>query len=124
MFKFHEGTRIDKVPGADFPQLNSYKEFDATETVDDAAASLYTPEAINEDKEREEAMINETLTRSEWEEQLSDKAEMERSEEINESEKEAEIAAEDDDLEKDKSGYELFGRFAQYKKPAGGIAKK
>lgn len=105
MFGFHEGDKIDKVPGAN-----------------DIGASLYTPEAINEDKEREEAMINETLNRSEWEERMRDEAEMKQSEAVNESEKI--VVEDDDDPEKNKPGYELFGRFAQYKKPAGGLRKK
>lgn len=105
MFGFHEGSKIDKVPGAN-----------------DIGAALYTPEAINEDKEREEAMIQETLTRSEWEEQMRDQSEMKRSEEINKSEKI--IVEDDDDPEKNKPGYELWGRFAQYKKPVRKSRKK
>ena len=103
MFQFREGSKIEKASN-------------------DIGATLYTPEAINEDKEREEAMIKETLTRSEWEEQLRDEAEMKRSEEVNKSEKI--VVEDDDDPEKNKPGYELWGRFAQYKKPARKSRKK
>jgi len=107
MFKFSEGSKIDKISGV--------------EAGDDVAAALYAPEAIIEDKKREEAMIDETLARSGREEQMEEKAEMDWSEKINESEKRAE---EDDDPEKNKPGYELWGRFAQYKKPVRRARKK
>lgn len=141
MFKLRSGAKIEKASDANPSQLNLYKEFDAADKANDIAADLYTPEANFEDKEREEKMIQETLTRSIWEKKNKEddpddfddevsrkkdwesyrKWEAENGDrvlaEINKTREEIKSIAgdvEDDDLEDDKPGYELYGRFAKF----------
>ncbi|MEI7620275.1 MAG: hypothetical protein WCJ57_01750 [Candidatus Falkowbacteria bacterium] len=141
MFKLRSGSKIEKSSDINSSQLNLYKELDAASKASDVAAELYTPEANLEDKEREERMIQETLTRSIWEEKnkendldgLDDEASRKKDwesykkweaengdrvlAEINKAREEIKSIAgdsNDDDLEDDKPGYELYGRFSKF----------
>lgn len=138
MFKFRTGSKIEKSFDANSSQLNLYKEFDAADQARDIATDLYNSESDREDKEREEEMIQETLTRSIWEEKnkednLDDEASRKKDwesyreweskngervlAEINKAREDIKSIAGDtgeDDLEEDKPGYELYGRFAKF----------
>lgn len=132
MFKFNSGAKMEKIRSVDPAQLSLHKDFDAV----DIGAELYTPESIKEDREREEKMIQETLTRRVWEKEMKEKAnlnlvdgsdyenyldwEAKNGERVVAEFKKAKAeknppVAIGSDLEDFKPGDELYGRFAKYK---------
>lgn len=93
-------------------QLNLHAEFDKTST----ARNQEVLEIDHEDKEREEAMIQETLTRSEWEEKMRDEELEKQAEFIAEQEEEERKKEEAEWREADHPTNDLYRRFQQFKK--------
>lgn len=137
MLRFGENRHINNPSQLDLFRDGSGRD----EKPKDDYAELYTPEAIAEEQEREEEIINETLNRGDWERKKQD-------EEVEEASRHADYqsyleweennwhrfvpsepalpdifsdkgpddkVAIDPDEEADKPGYELYGRFSQYK---------
>jgi|GEM_PF-1634151 len=98
------------------PQLDLFKDAAA----EDHLAELYTPEANQEDREREEKMINETLTRNEWDNTVSSQGYVSSAPagpKLEDKPVARNISPKDESREEDedKPGYELYGRFAKFK---------
>lgn len=134
MLRFGENRHANNPSQLDLFRDGSGRE----EKPKDDYAELYTPEAIAEEQEREEEIINETLNRGDWEKRKQD-------EEMEEASRHADYqnyleweeenwhrfvppeaampdvlsdkgpVGKDLDEEEDKPGYELYGRFSQYK---------